>query len=325
MRGVRIALMALILGMATAAFALPGGGGMGGGGWSGGGGGGAGGAPTTDASGSPSLDAQPLAPMTLVLFVVGGVAALGLLAMIATGTRPRSRSIAESRDVRVGVLHVAFDRSAREKIQRELRAIASAAVTDRAEGRVAMLHETATVLRRLVASSAYAGGVTEAMTTRHDARRRFRAHVTASRALLDSELVQNRDGTTSDIVDADERPGDRARHRDDDRGLVLVTLVVALRESDALSTVPTDRTELARAFADACNVLPHELVAVEIIWTPASGTDVMTAFALEARLGHSLTKLDGVVEGTAICAFCASAYRAEHVRCTNCGGQARAA
>ena len=115
MRGVRIALMALILGMATAAFALPGGGGMGGGGWSGGGGGGAGGAPTTDASGSPSLDAQPLAPMTLVLFVVGGVAALGLLAMIATGTRPRSsRSIAESRDVRVGVPHVAFARCAGE-------------------------------------------------------------------------------------------------------------------------------------------------------------------------------------------------------------------
>jgi len=58
---------------------------------------------------------------------------------------------------------------------------------------------------------------------------------------------------------------------------------------------------------------------------PANGDDLMTAFALEARLGRALTKLDGVAEGTSICAYCNSAYRAERVRCTHCGGQARAA
>lgn len=318
----RFALVTLILGVSSVALAQASGGSIGGGGWSGGGGEGGGGVGisggTTDTTSAyPSGAGRgPLSASKLVFALIGGSALLIALAVV-TKPRPVRRDFGgEPTDVRVGVVHVAIAGEERARVQSALSRIARIARTADREGRAEMLHEVAMLLRRLASSSAYVGGLVERAATRRDARRSFQGHVAETRELTTGERIRNTQG----IVTISERPP-FPDDTDDGFGLVLVTIVIATR-GDMFEHVPIDRSTLTGALAAACNVLPDELVAVEVLWTPASDGETLTAFALEARLGRKLTRLEGVIVGTSICAHCGSAYRAELVRCSRCGGQA---
>ena len=112
-------------------------------------------------------------------------------------------------------------------------------------------------------------------------------------------------------------PEMRAR-AEEGEGLVVVSMVVAWRGHMAPLPKRLDAASAAAAFA-SLEPGDAEVVALEVIWSPALETDRMSSAELEV-LYPELVRLDGRDDvGRSSCTYCRAVYPAELGECPACG------
>jgi uncharacterized membrane protein len=241
------------------------------------------------------------------------LAAVGSVLVVMTRARPARRSRTEAwrrrRDVHVTTIRVVVDAMQRPTVMSTLRSLAGYADTTTLDGQTELVHEVSLVLRRASAGWLYASIDTPAALTKQEARLVLARLVGNERARFDTDRIRNIDGRIVTARGPSRGPAVR--------GLAVVTVLVATR-GDALDFTIVDRASLARALAWLSNTLPTQLLAANVVWSPADGAEPFDSIAVEARFAD-LTLLDGATAGTVVCAHCNGRFSAESGRCGTCG------
>ena len=221
----------------------------------------------------------------------------------------------------VTVLRIALDGRARKFVQAELARVAKAADTATAEGRATMLREVALLLRRLKDAWVYGGAVNEQMREEMKQKAVFDRYVDDARVRFARETIRNEQGVTT-TADAPLV----THHVRDDEGLILVTIVVAARSELFEVSSIGDGDSLRQALESASHRSAEDLIAIEIIWMPADGDDVVSSLELEAKYPRpDLIPILGALVGKVFCAYCSGPFPAELVSCPHCGAPAAGA
>ena len=214
--------------------------------------------------------------------------------------------------VDLAVVSVAIDARARPFEQQRLDAIAASAELDNPMGRARALRQSLDVLRTTRGSWAY--GVvrdTVPMDPEH-AEPAFARVVADYRARYRDELrrVDSRGGV--------ERVAGSYRMRSEEGdGLVVVTLALA-KWGSFPDTHASGVEAIEHALARVADVTSDELVAFEVIWSPAADADRMSSLELET-IYPELQPLAVERFGTETCAHCRTSFARELPRCPLCG------
>ncbi|MBX3248668.1 MAG: DUF1517 domain-containing protein [Myxococcales bacterium] len=204
-------------------------------------------------------------------------------------------------------MSLAFDAARRAELQRALHAMASAVDVGSATGLHRAAVESARLLAAATASARYAS-VRSERATESDAERRFFALVHDLKARY-----------RHDVARGDRGPADLRARPEEGEGLVVVSFVVGTTRRLAPLPGAVDPDTLARALTDSVAVTPDELVALEVIWSPALDADRMSSAELEV-LYPELGRLDSSADlGRVVCHACDAVYAAELGRCPGCG------
>jgi uncharacterized membrane protein len=214
----------------------------------------------------------------------------------------------------VSVLSLAIDWRARRPLQAELDRIAKSGDTATPDGLVRMLGDTVVALRRAEVAWLYGGAKNAQPMSAQAAEEMFRQSVADARSRYRDELTRNQEGQQSSQV----APEMRAR-AEEGQGLVVVTLCVAARRE--LLDVPTgtDAGLYRGALEGMAALAADDLVALEVVWSPATENDRMSSAELQT-LYPELRKLDEAsIAGRVFCAYCRGPFPAELLKCPHCG------
>ncbi len=302
-----------------------GGGGGGGGGYSGGGGGG-GGSYSYSGGGGGGGGSGSMDGAELVFLLLFGAVALVVKALASSPNRAMFLGVDDSSDsdftgnsVDVSVLRIAIDGRSRKFIQTELARIAKVADTATPEGRLAMLNEVATMLRRLRDGWVYGGAINEPMREMNDAKAVFDGHVDDARSAFKDETIRNEQGKTTTAAPS----GTYTPTSDQGAGLILVSIIVAAKHELFTVAHIGDGEDLRKALEAAGHREASDLVAIEIVWQPSEDADRLTSIALELKYPKpQLIPIAGALVGKVFCAFCGGPFPAELVTCPHCGAPA---
>jgi hypothetical protein len=106
--------------------------------------------------------------------------------------------------------------------------------------------------------------------------------------------------------------------------MVVVTLILVTRRVLAGTGQSPDAATLRAALADRAFVHSNELVAIEVVWSPAAEDDRMSSAELEQHYPE-LVKLDErTLAGRVACAYCGCLFAMELINCPNCGAIVKA-
>lgn len=246
----------------------------------------------------------------MLLIVAGAVGVpLAFLYLATRGRKPR---------VDVSVLRLAVDARARRALQAELQRIAGMARTSDAGGLLSMLRQVSIKLRACREAWTYAGVVDTRPMKPEQAQAFFQAQVQQARAVFQHELVRAADGAVSTAA----APPDLRARPEEGAGLVVITIAVAARVKIAnFGDLP--ETEDVRRWLEAVRqIKSHDLVAVEVIWTPAAEEDRMSSVELET-LYPEMKKLRDATStaGRTFCDHCGGLFPAELQACPHCGAK----
>lgn len=226
-----------------------------------------------------------------------------------TPQRPAAAPRAQRSQLGVVVLHVGLDGRARKPVQDALATLATT-LAPGAEGRLRALHGTVALLDAHATSIAYEGTRTHAHLPQVEARGVFARETADLRARYRYELVRtdaSQAAASSDTTIA--APAVRPR-AEEGEGFVVVSIVVAARGlvTPASGFDPT-AAALVRLDAD-------QLVAFEVIWSPAADADRMSSLELETLYPELRAVRHDV--GRVRC-VCGVPYAAELATCPSCG------
>lgn len=177
-------------------------------------------------------------------------------------------------ELHVSTLAIALDASARPAIQARMRAFAEEGDTKSAEGRARLLGDALALLLEHERSFSHAQW--SAMSAPpDDARAHFTRTATEARACFAVEVIRNADGQVT-------HQAPPALKETDAPGVVLVTVIVARRVP-----LPAPKSLDRAALTDGLRVLGSttaaELVAMEVIWSPAEDRDRVEVAELLAK------------------------------------------
>ncbi len=242
---------------------------------------------------------QWLCVASTFVFLIG----FGVVFGYGTMAAGRDRSPFEVRQV-----SVAFDWTERRALQSELAALADA--HGAGAGRGVVSGRAARMLAQACSAARYG-----AFQSFHLSEREAEAkHVSIAQSLR-ARYQRERAGARA-IGDA---PTIEAR-LDEGEGLVVVSMVVAWRSHMAPLPTRLDRATAAQAFETLLPGPSTDVVALEVVWSPADENDRMSSAELEA-LYPELVRLDaGADVGRVACGYCRAVYAAELGRCPACGG-----
>lgn len=249
------------------------------------------------------------------LWMIGsGCCSFGLFALLfgyATFAFGRSKHAAPTGPYEVRQVSVAFDWTTRRALQERLTAMAQR-FGDGEAGRREGSREAAQLLAGACGSARYAAFQTFRCKER-DAEGRFHAMATDLRARYRHETAGARaSGTT---------PAMRAR-AEEGEGLVVVSVVVAWRGHMAPLPGDLDPRAAAQALATLTPRPDVEVVALEVIWSPAEEQDRMSSAELE-MVYPELQRLDARLDvGRMGCTYCRAVFPGELGRCPACGAPA---
>lgn len=238
----------------------------------------------------------------LLCFVFGLVFAWGTFAL------GRDRYAAPVGPLEVRQISVAFDWTRRAELQAQLAALAQSNHEGMA-GRHAASEATARLLCESAGAARYAAFATFRLSEK-DAEAKFQSLAQSLRARYRHELAGSRAFAHA--------PTQHAR-ADEGEGLVVVSMVVAW--SAHMSPLPTtlDPAAVELAFKTVRPAQNTQVVALEVIWSPAAELDRMSSAELE-MLYPELVRLDGdPTLGRVSCGYCRAVYPAEIGRCPTCG------
>ncbi|NOY93121.1 MAG: DUF1517 domain-containing protein [Deltaproteobacteria bacterium] len=299
-----------------------GGGSFGGGG--GGGGGSYGGGGSWGGGGSSYGGGGSLSPsMTCLLFVVFlvvfgiskliGKSAGGSEPQYLAGAAPSARSPLWG-NMDVTAISLALDARARPFVQDRLAKLARSGATGTPGGLARLCREAASLLLSVERAWLYAGAKNYRPMSPPQAESGFRGLATDYRSRFRHEVVRAEGGQ----LRAADAPEQRAR-AEEGEGVVVVTLIVAARCELLDLTNARDAGQIRLALTALSQLTTRQLVALEVVWSPAEENDRMSTAELEP-LYPELGKLDeSTMAGRIFCPSCHAPYAAELPRCPHCG------
>lgn len=252
-------------------------------------------------------------------WIVGGI--VGLLAFVlavafrrtnrarrSASTEPRT-AVPLLAPCEIRRVTLAFDWDARAELQARLAAIAGEHDFTSADGMKAGAAVTVQTLTSHLADARY-GIYERERATPAGAEAAFAKRTVDLRARFQEELVR---GT-------EEREGSEIRARaDEGEGLVAVSVVVgSMVAMRPLAPTPT-REALGAALTDLVGLTSDQLVAFEVIWSPAKDEDRMSSHELERVYPELLRLDDDAGLGSVQCRYCMAPHPAELGRCPACG------
>jgi uncharacterized membrane protein len=214
----------------------------------------------------------------------------------------------------VSTLTLGIDWRARRALQAKLAQLAQSGMTGTKEGRAMLLRETVLELRRAELSWLYVGYRDLGGHQPQQAEQQFRAASGEARARFKHEVVRAADGH----VMAGQAPGVQARTTEGE-GTVVVTLVVVARRPLRGVHNPRDASEIRAALDDRGSLTADQLVAMEVVWSPAVEDDRLSTSELE-QFYPDLLKIDPTsIAGRTFCSYCSGPFPMELLTCPHCG------
>jgi uncharacterized membrane protein len=211
-----------------------------------------------------------------------------------------------------------IDWRARRELQEQLARLAASGQTGTKEGRALLLRETVLALRRAEIAWLYAaykdsgpplGGP--------QAQAAFQAAASEARARFRQEVVRNADGT----LVQNPTPEMRAQ-ASEGQGTVAVSLFVVARRG--LTTVSNlgDAGQIRAALQERGALDADTLVALEVVWSPATENDRMSSAELEQNYPELRLIDPRSVAGRLFCRYCNGPFAQELLNCPHCGAPA---
>jgi hypothetical protein len=211
-------------------------------------------------------------------------------------------------------LSIGIDAAARAEIQAALHRLAAGADTASPAGRHTVWVETVLALRRVEAAWLAVGGDPLGEWAAPPlAQEPFLATSNELRARFRREVIRNHDGTV-----AAGPSGDPVARPEEGAGTVVVSLVLIARRPLAWLDA-ANAASLTRVLADWGALSADDLVAFQVVWSPAEENDRMSSAELETTYPDLRWLPDGPRRGKVACSYCRAWFTAELGRCPACG------
>lgn len=211
-------------------------------------------------------------------------------------------------------LMLGIDWHARRELQGELAALAAQKLGGTAEGRTRMLHEVVLALQRAELSWLYVAFASSPNLAPTAAEPAFLAACNKARSRFRREMIRNQGSEV-----AIEEPGPVAIRPEEGLGTVVVSLILVTRRPLVGEIGTTDAAEIRAALADRSAVTSRDLVAIEVVWSPAAEDDRMSTAELEQHYPE-LTLIDSrSIAGRIFCSYCGGVFAMELLGCPHCG------
>lgn len=326
--GIALALgaaLALVVSLALALVAWPTialaqgtGGSFGGGDWGGGGGGGGGSGSSGDDDGGGAFWLIYFA-IRLLLVTVGPIPTLIIVAIGAIvwfawrgsrrrgegATLPFGRPPASGsplwNEVDITAVRIALDWRARAFVEKRFHELAQGADPRQKAGLARLVAGLAQALEEARVAWLRAEVSNFHPMSPPQAEHHFRGLADEARAALTKDA--------SGIADAREHASE---------GAVVVTLIVAAHR-ELVDVKAHDANDLAIALRGVRGVQPHELVAADLVWSPAARGTRMSLRELGARHPGLVPIAEHSIGARVFCASCRAPYPSELPRCPGCG------
>ncbi len=269
--------------------------------------------------------ADPVFVIIVIVFLVGSVVIKGMARNIgrrALGTAgPSTYGATPSfvANVDVTSLMIAIDARARSRLQRKLDEMARTGNTSTPAGRRQLLAAAIAAIEAERASWAYVGSRDARPAPPAQAERTFTQMTGDLRSRFRHELVRNVEGD----VDQRDAPEMKAR-ADEGEGLCVVSFVVAAKRTLADLGGIADPNRFRQALRVLRSLSVPELVAFEVIWSPAESNDRMSSAELEV-LYSEMHPIAAEPMGRVACGHCGATYARELGQCPSCGAPPPAA
>lgn len=211
-------------------------------------------------------------------------------------------------------LALGIDWHARPELQRKLASLAAQKLGGTAEGRVRMLREVLLELERAELSWLYVACEGPQSLSSAAAESAFRAACHTARSRFRRELIRN-----EGIELATEAAGPMTLRPEEGAGTVVVSLILVTRRPVAGRSGMTDAGEISAALADRAGVTSQELVAIEVVWSPAAEDDRMSTAELEQHYPELALIDPESIAGRIFCSYCGAVFAMELLSCPHCG------
>lgn len=256
-------------------------------------------------------------PGGLLVIAVGFLVVLmvvGIAAQTAKSSAVAEPAAVFEAEMHTSELAIGVDWRARAELQEGLARMAASGDTATEAGRAKLLGEAALALRRAELSWLYVGYQELGWLAPSAAERAFRNSAADARARFRRELVRNADGVVTEAA-----PGELAARPEEGPGLIVVTVVTVARRKLRAVTDLRDAASIRAALDDRCSVAADQLVAFEVVWSPAAEDDRMSSAELEQHY-PDLSLIDpATIAGRVFCSYCQGPLPMELLRCPHCG------
>lgn len=268
---------------------------------------------------SSSGSADPVFVIIMVVFLVGSVV---IKAMVKRGASsmfhagPSSYGVPQQTfvaNVDVTSLMIAIDARARSRLQEKLDEMARSGNTATAAGRRQLLSAAVAAIESERAAWAYVGSHDARPAPPAQAEQTFTRMTGDLRSRFRHELVRNVEGA----IERRDGPQMTARPEEGE-GLCVVTFVVAAKRVLADLDGIADPSRFRQALRVLSWLSVAELVAFEVIWSPADENDRMSSAELEV-LYPEMHPIAAEPMGRVACGHCAATYARELGQCPSCG------
>ncbi len=215
-------------------------------------------------------------------------------------------------------ISIGLDWRARAQLQQQLMQLAQTGDTRSPQGLAHLLNETVLSLRRNEMSWLYASYKDTGGHAPQNAQGVFQQLANEARSRFRSELVRGASGQVSST----NAPEMRARE-DEGKGTVVVSIVLATRRPMQGFQV-ADANAIRTALSDRGAVQAQQMVALEVVWSPAAENDRMSTAELEQFYPEMKLIDPNSIAGRVFCAYCNGPFPAELLTCPHCGAPAEA-
>lgn len=214
-------------------------------------------------------------------------------------------------------LVLGIDWHARSELQKTLAAIAARKLGGTAEGRATMLREVVLALARAELSWLYFGSGEPRSLSPAAAEAEFRGACHEARSRFRRELIRNEGGEI-----ATQAAGPAAPSPEEGAGTVVVSLILVTRHPLrplSAKAGAIDAAEIRAALSERSALTGRDLVAIEVVWSPAAEEDRMSTSELEQHYPELALIDPRSIAGRLFCSYCDGAFAMELLSCPHCG------
>lgn len=260
-------------------------------------------------SGGSSSSGGEGSGFVLVFFLIG----LGVLFLVLAPFA-KSNPAGAGTAMYLSSLVLGIDWHARRALQTKLAELAAQNLGGTAAGRAKMLQEVVLALQRAELSWLYVGSEATPGLSATAAESQFLAACNEARSRFRRELIRSEGGEV-----ATEEAGAVAIRPEEGAGTVVVSLILVTRQTLAGTAGMSDAAEIRAALTDRAAVTSTDLVAIEVVWSPAAEDDRMSTAELEQHYPE-LSLIDPKsIAGRLFCSYCGGAFAMELLNCPHCG------